>query len=97
MKYTIFLRNVNGKLRHSATMVLMGRSESKLAMASFTVKALGLLYATTIIICIMVVKILHIPHFFSLTQYFPMLKPIMIITNLGHFLGWKDQKVLCSI
>lgn len=78
-------------------MVLMKRSESQLAMSGYRVKALDLLYATTIIICIMVVKTLHIPHSFSLTQCFLMLKPIMIITNLCHFLEGKNQKVICGI
>lgn len=44
MKYTVLLRNVNGKLRHSATMLLMEKSESKLAMSGFRVKALSLCY-----------------------------------------------------
>lgn len=43
------------KLRHATTMVLMQRPESKLAMSGSRVKAVGLLYATTIIICIKVV------------------------------------------
>lgn len=77
-------------------MVLMERSKSKLAMFGFRVKALGLLHATTIIICITAVKTLHIPHSFSLTQCFLMLKPIIIIANLGHFLEWKNQKVICG-